>query len=66
MHITVNGKPRTFERGATVRTLLDELRLEPIRAAVEVNEDLVPRRSFDQTVIRDGDRIEIVTLVGGG
>ena len=46
--------------------LLSQLDLEPVRVAVEINEDIVPRKRFGETPIRDGDRIEIVTFVGGG
>ncbi len=66
MRVTLNGKPTTLADGATVRNLLDDLELAPVRVAVEINEDLVPRRTFDQAVIREGDTIEIVTFVGGG
>ncbi len=66
MHVTLNGKPTTLAEGATVRSLLDGLELAPVRVAVEINEDLVPRRTFDRTVIREGDIVEIVTFVGGG
>jgi thiamine biosynthesis protein ThiS len=66
MHIIVNGKDETAEAGCTIVDLLARLHLEPIRVAVEVNETLVPRRTFDRHSIREGDRIEIVTFVGGG
>ena len=46
--------------------LLSQLELEPVRVAVEINEDIVPRKRFGETPIHDGDRIEIVTFVGGG
>lgn len=46
--------------------LLAERKLIPLRVAVEVNEELVPRKQFAETALRDGDRIEIVTFVGGG
>ncbi|MCH7597133.1 MAG: sulfur carrier protein ThiS [Planctomycetes bacterium] len=49
-----------------VSELLTIRGLHPIRVAVEINEELVPRKTFDQTTIRNGDRIEIVTFVGGG
>jgi len=49
-----------------VADLLSQLDLEPVRVAVEINEDIVPRKRFGETAIRDGDRIEIVTFVGGG
>jgi sulfur carrier protein len=66
MQFTLNGQPETLEPATTLGQLLSRLELEPIRVAVEINEDLIPRRSFAQTPIRDGDRVEIVTLVGGG
>jgi thiamine biosynthesis protein ThiS len=66
MHITVNGEARDLAHGATLAELLTELSLKPIRVAIEVNENLVPRRSFAQAELHDGDRVEIVTFVGGG
>ena len=66
MRITLNGQQETLDSATTLGQLLTRLKLEPIRVAVEINEDLIPRKTFAGTAIRDGDRIEIVTLVGGG
>ncbi len=66
MNITLNGQPKTFTDSATVAQLLADLELEPIRVAVEINESLIPRTTFTDTLINDGDQIEIVTFVGGG
>jgi thiamine biosynthesis protein ThiS len=66
MQVTINGKTETLTDGITVAELLAQLNLQPIRVAIEVNEDLVPRKTFQETPIRDGDQIEIVTFVGGG
>jgi len=66
MKITINGKPETTDDGTTVAALLERLELAPIRVAVEINEDLVPRKRFDDRIVKDGDRVEIVTFVGGG
>jgi thiamine biosynthesis protein ThiS len=66
MQITVNGKPREIERGATVASLLEALGLEPRGLAVERNLELVPRAKHAQTALAPGDRLEVVTLVGGG
>ena len=66
MRITLNGKPEVVDDADMVSDLLARLRLEPVRVAVEINEDLVPRRTFGQTPLREGDRVEIVTFVGGG
>ncbi len=66
MQITVNGESKTVRDSMTVHDLLADLHLAPVRVAVEINEDLVPRKSFAQRGVRDGDHIEIVTFVGGG
>jgi sulfur carrier protein len=66
MNITLNGESRPLDGAPTISDLLAECGLTPQRVAVEVNEQLVRRVQFDQTRLHDGDRIEIVTLVGGG
>jgi sulfur carrier protein len=66
MQITVNGKPHDVDAGATVATLLELLELDPRQLAVERNLELVPRREHAATKLAAGDRVEIVTLVGGG
>lgn len=66
MQITLNGKPESLEREQTVTDLLRRLEIDSVRVAVEINEDIVSRRVFDATKIQDGDRVEIVTFVGGG
>lgn len=66
MQVVVNGSPQELEEKATVAQLLEKLKLAPIRVAVERNEELVPRREFASTDLEAGDRLEIVTLVGGG
>jgi len=66
IEITVNGEARTLTRAMTVAALLAECRLAPERVAVELNERLVRRADFAGQLVRDGDRVEIVTLVGGG
>jgi len=66
MQVNINGSAKTLNQGATVAQLLTTLDLAPVRVAVEINEELVPRKTFEQTHVQDGDRIEIVTFVGGG
>ena len=66
MTIQVNGETTPLDRSKTVAELLEQLRLAPKRVAVEVNERLVKRAWFAETTLDDGDRVEIVTLVGGG
>jgi len=66
MELVINGQPRTVPDAITVTALLDELSLHASRVAVEVNQDVVSRKFFDDATLHDGDRIEIVTFVGGG
>jgi thiamine biosynthesis protein ThiS len=66
IEITVNGKPRAVEAGATVAVLLASLGIDPRQSAVERNLELVPRGVHGATVLEAGDRVEVVTLVGGG
>ena len=64
--ISCNGQPRTVAAGTTVAALLVELGLEPRHVAVEVNLELVPRARHAERRLAAEDRVEIVTLVGGG
>jgi sulfur carrier protein len=66
VNIYVNGEPRNVEMGTTVARLLEYLQMQPRFLAVERNFELVPRGRHPECVLEDGDRLEIVTLVGGG
>ena len=66
MLIHVNSQDRQVAAGSTVAALLDSLQLSPKSLAVELNEQVVPRSEHGTTVLQPGDRIEIVTFVGGG
>ena len=62
----MNDEPRTVADGATVADLVADLGLGPRRIAVEVNLAVVPRATYGETTLRDGDRVEIIHFVGGG
>jgi thiazole synthase len=64
--ITINAEPRTLSFPLTVAELLRELGRDPKRLAVEVNEQVVRKDEQAARTLADGDRVEIVTLVGGG
>lgn len=66
MRIQVNGQDREFADGATIAHLLSELGVTQPHVAVEVNLEVVPRAQHKQTALNEGDRVEVVTLVGGG
>ena len=64
--VVVNGESRTVAAGATALGLLEDLGLGSRPVAVEVNELVVPRARLGCCVLEAGDRLEIVSLVGGG
>lgn len=68
MSLTVylNGQETPLEGARTVRDLLVHLDLADKRIAVERNGEIVPKSHHADTVLADGDRIEIITAVGGG
>jgi thiamine biosynthesis protein ThiS len=66
MEITVNGQQRQVEAGVTVAALLHTLGLDTRGLAVERNLEIVPRGDHGATTLAPGDRVEVVTLVGGG
>jgi thiamine biosynthesis protein ThiS len=66
MRIRVNGDWAEHEDGLNVAGLLAAMSLEPLRVAVERNQQLVRRAEHAETQLADGDELEIVTLVGGG
>jgi thiamine biosynthesis protein ThiS len=66
MTLQINGEPRTFPDGLTVASLVAHLGMKADRVAVELNLEIVPRSNWDETRLKDGDKLEIVHFVGGG
>jgi len=64
--VVINGQPRSVKDGTTIGSLIDELGLGNRRVAVERNREVVPRAQHATTTLTAGDRVEIVTFVGGG
>lgn len=64
--ITVNGEPRVASDGQTVLALLEELRVDPARVAVELDRRIVKQPLWRETPLHAGAQIEIVQFVGGG
>jgi len=62
----LNGQRTTLENARTIRDLLAQLGLEDKRIAVERNGEIVPKSSHANTLLAEGDQIEIITAVGGG
>lgn len=64
--LLVNGEARRFPVGTTALAVVQALGMEGRPLAVEVNERVVPRADLPRCMLADGDRLEIVTFVGGG
>ena len=65
MTIRLNGEEYDTKSG-TVSSLLEEIDIVPERVAVELNLKIVKKDKYDQTDIKEGDEIEVVSFVGGG
>ena len=66
MKIIVNGKEREVADGTTIAALVAELQLRTDRIATERNLSVVPKAKYSETQLAEGDKLEIVTFVGGG
>jgi sulfur carrier protein len=66
LRITLNGEPYELDEPITVVDLLLQLSIDPRRVAVEHNLEILKRQLFADTLVHNGDRIEIVNFVGGG
>jgi sulfur carrier protein len=67
MQISINGNPRHFqEKSMTIADLINTLNVAGKRIAIECNGEIIPRSQFEEVVLNEGDKLEIVGAVGGG
>ena len=66
MTVTLNGETKQIENGITVSGLLESLKIEPARVAVEVNLSIIKKADYLSHQLNEGDSVEIVSFVGGG
>jgi sulfur carrier protein len=66
IQVLVNGAVQRFEQPVPLAELIERMQLAGRKIAVERNGEIVPRSAHAQTVLADGDRLEIVVAVGGG
>jgi thiazole synthase len=66
MSVVINGENREIPSPLSVTALLRDLGLDARKIALEHNLEIVPRSAYDQTMVADGDRLEIVHFIGGG
>ena len=63
--LKINGEEVEAD-GLTIADYLDKKNFDARKVAVEVNEEIVPKKNFAETILRDGDVVEIITFMGGG
>ena len=66
MKLHINGEERDIPAAASIEALLSQLGLDSRKVAVERNLEIVPKSSYAETSVAEGDRLEIVHFIGGG
>ena len=66
VRVRVNGDERSLGAGTSIAGLLDALGVSTPRVAVERNRAIVPKATYDSTLLEEGDELEVVEFVGGG
>ncbi|PTN39113.1 thiamine biosynthesis protein ThiS [Desulfonatronum sp. SC1] len=66
MQVIINGKPEEVSTGVTLLELIETRILDPSRVVAELNREIVPGDRFANTVLSEGDRLELLQFVGGG
>jgi sulfur carrier protein len=69
VNLTVNGKPREINSANSelgLHAFLDSFGVNPRLVAIAINGDVIPKSSYATAVVREGDSVEIVRMVGGG
>lgn len=64
--LQVNGKSYTCSPNVPLPQFLQQLGMNPRLVAVEYNGEILHRQFWDSTLMQEGDRLEVVTIVGGG
>lgn len=66
MKCIINGDLFTFEQEDSITSILESLELDPQRVVVERNQSLIKQDDFDNQIVREDDRLELLEFVGGG
>lgn len=66
MNIVLNGADHELAPSATIAKLIDSLELKGRRVAIEVNGRVVPASEHAERTLKDGDRVELISAIGGG
>lgn len=63
--VTINGESYDMD-GKSVAFAVESLKYDRTKIAVELNEDIVPKQTYEETILKNGDVVEVVSFVGGG
>jgi thiamine biosynthesis protein ThiS len=66
MKIFINGEEYSFEKEFTLEDLIQNLKINKDTTVVEINETIINRNNYPKTFLKNGDKVEIITFVGGG
>ncbi len=66
MNIIVNGEKKELRETVNLQELLTKLELPTERVAIELNKNVIRKKDWTETEIKDADKIEIIHFVGGG
>ena len=66
MNIMLNNEDSEVRDGMTIAQLLNDREIQNKYIAVEVNKIIIPKSEYQKYEIKNGDRIEIITAIGGG
>ena len=66
MKIIFNGKPRELQASITIQEFLDQLQLDCTQVVVEHNRSIITRQRLEDTLLNNGDSLEVIHFVGGG
>jgi len=66
IEVRINGESKEIPEGLSLSALFEGLSLPADRIAVERNLEIVPRHRWSETMVQQGDRLEVVQFVGGG
>jgi sulfur carrier protein len=66
IRVTVNGEPETLESGENLLGYLGRKNINLHRVVCELNETIIRRPELEKTILKEGDNLEIITMMGGG
>ena len=64
--LTINGDEKRVDTNLNLAELLESIKIIPSKVAVERNREIVPKSTYRDVMIEDGDQLEIVHFIGGG